>query len=260
MYLYSSSKGTPIKKWLKSDMSLITTFQGHSQAVRKVVLFNNQILSSSKDGSVIRWDSYYGTVLQTYLLSNTSVWDVVVYRDDTFIHCSEDLPIQEVSISGTVIRQFIGHTKFTRRLLIHENYLFSASRDTTAKQWDLETGLLVRTFYATVGILDSVAVIGPYVLVNGLRWPFVQQFNLDTGDFIRSLIGHENATWPSAVNDGCLFTGSIDGTVRMWNVRSGLETLITKSTATDTTAYLKTTTSFAPTLHSLIRCNGMVLI
>lgn len=59
------------------------------------------------------------------------------------------------------------------------------------------------------------------VLITGSYDRTVRVWNLETGNEIRSLVGHTRAIQALQFDQMLLFTGSMDGTVRMWNWRAG---------------------------------------
>jgi F-box/WD-40 domain protein MET30 len=59
------------------------------------------------------------------------------------------------------------------------------------------------------------------VLITGSYDRTVRVWNLDTGEEVRTLRGHDRAVRALQFDQMLLFTGSMDGTVRMWNWRAG---------------------------------------
>jgi len=59
------------------------------------------------------------------------------------------------------------------------------------------------------------------VLITGSYDRSVKVWNLDTGNEVRTLLGHTRAVRALQFDQMLLFTGSMDGTVRMWNWKAG---------------------------------------
>ncbi|KAJ3017411.1 UNVERIFIED_CONTAM: hypothetical protein HDU68_011695 [Siphonaria sp. JEL0065] len=59
---------------------------------------------------------------------------------------SKDSTIKEWDLEGQNTRTFTGHTRWIRSLSVGNNRLFSGSWDNTVREWNLETGEAVRVF------------------------------------------------------------------------------------------------------------------
>jgi WD40 repeat protein len=107
---------------------------------------------------------------------------------------------------------------------LYENYVFSASGDCTAKQWDKTTGQLIQTFSMIIPgdsayVVFSVAVSedGIYLITGtGSVNELVNQWRIADGAKLGSYQGHANAVHTLLVKGDYLFTGSTDSTVKQW--------------------------------------------
>ena len=115
------------------------------------------------------------------------------------------------------MRIFTGHTNWVTSLVAPKaspELLYSASSDGTVREWDIEQGACLRSFDAGDWVM-SVALVGG-CLLGGTRNGAVARWNLRTGLAGSPLLGHTSAVVALATQEGKLYTGSEDGTVRVW--------------------------------------------
>ena len=121
---------------------------GHAGNVCALEYKNNQIISGSWDCTAKVWD--LDTLLVKYDLvgHESSVWDVKILDNDTFLTCSADKSIRLWN-GKKEVQRFSGHTDVIRKLLVFPDgsRFASASNDGTVKLWDLKSGRVLQTLH-----------------------------------------------------------------------------------------------------------------
>lgn len=124
------------------------------------------------------------------------------------------------------------HYDGVESLALSGDVLFSASRDTCIKKWDLSTGELVRSvnnahkdWICGLAFLPHPAGAGR-ILVSGCRAGHLKLWSAD--DDAVSPLGEmraHNSTINAlaATPDGTVFTGSNDGSIGLWRVRAAFD-------------------------------------
>lgn len=163
--------------------------QGHASAVAAITFTKNRryFMSASQDKSLKLWNPQTGANIKTYSgPHNHEINDVIVSEDNSkFASCGGDkhMFLWDVT-TGQVIRKFVGHDRKVNALAWGpgEEVLLSASHDKTARVWDMRA-----RSKAAIQTLDDAKDSVMCVCVAGDE----------------------------------IFTGSVDGAVRHYDVRKG---------------------------------------
>jgi WD40 repeat protein len=119
------------------------------------------------------------------------------------------------------VATWTGHETSIYSLYITESDLYSTSADKTARKWDLETGKCVSTF-EHLDFVKCAMAVGPY-LITGSRDEFIRIWDLSTDKCVKEIVGHFDEVSCLAFHDNKLWSGSIDCTIRSWNIKEQLE-------------------------------------
>jgi len=135
---------------------------------------------------------------------------------------------------------FESHIEEITALSFHNSNLVSGSQDRTLRQWDLQTGHCLQTIDVlwasqmnqTTNIDTSMIVdkVNPFIgclqtydaaLATGTSDGLVRLWDLRSGEVVRSLIGHTAPVTCLQFDDKYLTTGSLDRSIRIWDLRTG---------------------------------------
>ncbi|AMD21268.1 HEL012Wp [Eremothecium sinecaudum] len=139
------------------------------------------------------------------------------------------------------IHTFDSHIDEITALSFDGSTLVSGSQDRTIRQWDLKNGKCVQTIdisFATGGgmsrsmmassVLDAneAPIIGALqcydaALATGTKDGIVRLWDLRTGRVVRTLDGHTDAVTSLQFDSMNLITGSLDNSIRIWDLRTG---------------------------------------
>lgn len=141
---------------------------------------------------------------------------------------------------GACIHTFESHIEEITALSFHNYNLVSGSQDRTIRQWDLQTGHCLQTIDVlwasqinqTTNVDASVVVdrVNPFIgclqtydaaLATGTSDGLVRLWDLRSGEVVRSLVGHTAPVTCLQFDDRHLATGSLDRSVRIWDLRTG---------------------------------------
>lgn len=101
--------------------------------------------------------------------------------------------------------------------------LVSGSRDRTIRMWDSESGAEIwrRDAYP---FCTSVAFSQDgHVVASGLSNGIIQLWDAKTGTVKGSLTGHSRPVTSLVFTDSCLISGSLDGTIHMWDLAGAFD-------------------------------------
>ncbi|CCF58856.1 hypothetical protein KAFR_0F02590 [Kazachstania africana CBS 2517] len=217
-----------IKMWDLSKARQIGAMEDHLRAVNCLQMDArfNMVISGSKDNTL-------------------RLWDLNLALD--LFHCED---AEEKIKQSPCVFVFEAHIDEVTALSINSSHLVSGSQDRTIRNWDLHQGRCTQTFDLNFPSLlkSNVApssrrsrdkqnmlsfpnysppVVGALqiydvALATGTRDGIVRLWDLRSGEVIRSLDGHTDAITSLKFDKYNIITGSIDKTVRIWDLRTGL--------------------------------------
>ncbi|KAI0394274.1 WD40 repeat-like protein [Xylariaceae sp. FL0594] len=197
-------RGTAINDGETSASDAATSLWAHQAGVGSLALerFDGRILiSGGSDGSIRLWDLEQSG-------GNSS-------KPHTFT------PAGVIPPSAQAHRFGITHTSFYP---FDPAAFITSSYDQTLKLWSTEEARLSASFSLESKVYThAISPIASHLLVAcGTQYPGVRLVDLRSGTSMQSLAGHAGAVLAAAWSprhEHVLATGSVDGTVRIWDVR-----------------------------------------
>lgn len=146
------------------------------------------------------------------------------------------------SSESACVYTFDSHVDEITALSFDSGHLVSGSQDRTVRQWDLNSGKCLQTFdLSFAGRLgqgappakttmltptDTSPIIGALqcfdaALATGTKDGVVRLWDMRSGKIIRTLEGHTDAITSLKFDSRNLITGSLDRSVRTWDLRTG---------------------------------------
>lgn len=212
--LVTASLDDTVKIWNLLNGEYQGLLQGHNASVKCLQLENNIVATGSMDASIKLWDlqhleSYETT--KSFQSSNYINKKKDPNNTSFFINESKNIHISPFDTkkkdNNFHIATLESHMDEITALYFIGKVLVSGSSDKTLRQWDLETGRCIQT-------LDVL-------------WATAQYNNLPSSlDNFKSRISFKEKEYDfvGAIQffDAALASGTVDGIVRLWDLRSGL--------------------------------------
>ncbi|KAK0208029.1 WD40-repeat-containing domain protein [Desarmillaria ectypa] len=251
----------------------IGRLRGHTRAVKCLQVEDHVCLSGSEDGTVRLWD------LRRVESDDTDGWgdegEIVSLSDVTEESENGDEPSPRPNgirngkepmerRNDPCARVLEGHTKAVTALYFEDDCLVTGASDKTLRQWDLATGQCVMTmdilwamshsatsvpgtlpnglFSGAAASIGSFAVPTPpfsdgswemyedfvggvqfwgYGLVSGSGDGAVRMWDMRTGQAHRTLLGHTGPVTSIQFDEIHIASGSLDKSIRIWDLRTG---------------------------------------
>lgn len=155
--LYSGGWDLRIIKWSINDGQIIKEFsKSHANRIQCFFYGGQTLFSGSDDTTVLQWNISSGLPMKSFRGINTKLRSVIVWKsfavsggDDSEIRIWDD------SINSLEpVRVLLGHQSSITNLLVYQDYLFSASSDTTIAQWNLTGMTKIRALIGTLFIFN----------------------------------------------------------------------------------------------------------
>lgn len=227
--LASGSGYKPVRVWNAATGLEIRKFEGHTRWTSgsnvDFLLVGKQILSSSVDGTVRRWnitdDDTNGTMLASqtcpirFMCTSLNEKLLAFGEDDGLIRFGE-ISTGEMSELRTESNAGVRTLAFSPDGI----YLASGMENHIIRLWNLETQAEVRTFNGHTNVILSLSFSqNGQQLLSSSGDNATRQWRVDTGEEMRRLKGLTNAIRCSifSVHEKHVVSCSIDGTTRIWN-------------------------------------------
>lgn len=258
----------------------IRTIDAHADSVTCLdfdIPFGTAV-SASLDDTVTVWDLSRGASIGSLAGHNASVQ--CIQMDNNIVATgSADATVKLWDIANSsepLLETFAAHLGEVTALNFHGTTLVSGSSDKTIRQWDMATGRCVQTLdvlwaaaqssiggdaddsrwrrqSALVGAdrpADFVGALQVFdaALATGTADGVVRLWDLRTGQVHRTLVGHTGAVTCLQFDDAHLVTGSLDRSIRVWDLRTG--------TISDAYAYDSGITSLHFDARRIVCSNG----
>ena len=233
--LATGSYDTSIKIWDIETGKKIRTLSGHTSGVRCLQFDNNKLISGSMDKSLKVWNWRTGECHSTYTGHSGGV--IGLHFDSAILASgSIDKTIRIWNFEDKSTCVLRGHEDWVNAVKVDSasRTVFSASDDCTVRLWDLDKKATIKIFKGHVGQVQQVL-------------PLPIEFDFDEAENEAESDGHDDTssnasshhgviTPPSSVIGMCgtdtsssihantpryMLTGSLDSTVRLWNVSTG---------------------------------------
>ncbi|CAI4043603.1 hypothetical protein SKDZ_10G1030 [Saccharomyces kudriavzevii ZP591] len=188
-------------------------------------------------------DRDYGTLVTGGRDAALKLWNLNLAEQ--LYQETQNLTCPASQIDSPCVFTFEAHIDEVTALSLDPNFLVSGSQDRTIRQWDLCSGKCMQTIDLSFANVLTTATnvdlskstlltqrserptIGALqsfdaALATGTKDGIVRLWDLRSGKVIRTLEGHTDAITSLKFDSACLVTGSYDRTVRVWDLRTGL--------------------------------------
>lgn len=220
-----------VKVWDATKYKEVGHLEGHTASVTCMEMDNdyNMLITGSKDATLKLWN--IGTAALDY--SNKDAGE----SDDNNI------------LPSNCVHSFESHIDGVTAVSINSNTMVSGSQDRTIRIWDLHTGHCIETLdlnfssitktitdmqgsgFKPSGMLEGYSphdlpITGglqayDVALATGTCDGIVRLWDLRSGDVVRTLTGHKDSITSLKFDTTNIITGSLDKSVKIWDLRMG---------------------------------------
>lgn len=226
--LATGSYDLKIKIWNVDSGECIRTLRGHTSGIRALQFDNQKLISGSLDKTIRVWNWRTGECINSYLAHAAGVI-ALNFVNNLLASGSMDTTVKVWNFEDKSVFVLQGHTDFVNAVRIDapSRTLFSASDDRTVRLWDLDTRQTIRTYEGHVGQVTQIILLPANLDIEEIETPKYEDLSTYTTSDVQSPnstpqpIWHE--LWPTnrPKPPRYMLTGSLDSTVRLWEVFSG---------------------------------------
>lgn len=208
----------------------VRSFKGHEDQVKSVVFSpdGTRLLSCGADETAILWDAECGVKLHTF---RDHVGDIatVEFAPNGTHFLSKDSSNDTVRLwflnSKQQLHVFGEHTSEVVTALFSPDgaRILTASRDKTARLWDVNSGAPIRIFQHREEVHSAAFSPDGATIVTGGRYGSARLWDIESGKRIQVYRGHSGSITSVMFSpDGFkLITGSYDETAQLWDIATG---------------------------------------
>eukprot|EP00759_Apiculatamorpha_spiralis_P051484 PhF_6_TR5245/c0_g1_i1/m.7608 len=166
---------------------------------------------------------------------------ICVVDDCLFCGCGNDAVCFAIG-TGSVVREYVGHTEVVKCVLFCDMMLFTGSADTTVRVWDPINAEVIRTFQGHKGAVTSLTGKDD-VVISGSEDHTIRMWSASLGICLRVLGHHHDevsvlyATQSLCPTRPYLYSCSSDYTTRCWSLHTLKSVVAARGVATSMTVY-----------------------
>lgn len=229
----ASQEDSQPRLWDLMTGSEIGRLRGHRGAVKCIQVEDNLCLTGAEDGNVRLWDLRLvdeddwekDGLANVAEEDEGNAYDEELVEKPNGIRSNEPCEAGTTDQTGPCIRLFEGHSKAVTALYFEDECLVTGASDKTLRQWDLATGQCIMT----MDILWAISHPQPTIPGNGIPNHLFPGAAASAGHFAVPTPPSADGSWDMYEDfvGGVQFwgyglvSGSGDGAVRMWDMRTG---------------------------------------
>ncbi|CAO3590500.1 unnamed protein product [Absidia cylindrospora] len=234
--LVTGAMDNTLKIWNWHTGECIRTLEGHTGGVLSVDFDCHLMASGSVDQTIRVWNFSKG---ECYTLTGHTEWvnSVRLCQQNRLVSGSDDSTVRLWDLqTRTCIREFKGHVgqvqiaipspkNFTHRLLDKEITIDTMQRRSNGFRPGCETSTTSNSSRKAVDdksttTTSAILSDAPLIMTGSLD-NTVKQWDLNSGECVRTLFGHVEGVWGLAYDTLRVVSGSHDKTIRVWDMDSG---------------------------------------
>ncbi|KAF9427506.1 hypothetical protein BGZ94_004771 [Podila epigama] len=227
--LITGSVDRTLKIWNYHTGQCIRTLQGHTDSV--VTLdFDSRILASGSADSTIKIWNFATGKCSTLTGHRDQVNKVQIYKKNLLFSVSDDATVKLWDIESlTCVRTFTGHVGRVQCLQTSGDALISIMVDRLRRSQHnnnnnsraITNSTADRRSNAYDSSSDSETRTLLPIIVTGALDNTLKVWNVETGECINTLFGHEEGVWSLAFDKLRIVSGSLDKTIKIWDTETG---------------------------------------
>jgi pleiotropic regulator 1 len=184
------------------------------------------MFSCAEDKTVKCWDLEQNKVIRHYHGHLSAVYGIALHPTlDVLFTCGRDATVRVWDMrTKAQVHCLTGHTNTVGSLITNgvDPQVISGSHDSTIRLWDLAAGRSISTLTNHKKSIRALALHPKEFTFASGAPDNIKQWYLPDGKFIQNCTGHNAVVNCLAVNaDGVLASGADNGTICMWDYKTG---------------------------------------
>lgn len=217
--------GTRVRQWDLASGGGIMEFSGHNKAVLSYDISKDgtRLLTGGGDGRVILWDVRTGDSLKVIRAHRELIFSVSFSHDEKMFACASwdgSMRLYDLE-NGKWIQYFDLNNNSAYNLAFHPNdlYLFVAKLDKTLLMIEPDTREVVRNFIGHTDVVSSIRINRNGTHLLTASWDgTVRIWDIATG----LMTGHEGAVHTAiySTDETLIYSAGADRVIRIWDAKT----------------------------------------
>ncbi|CAJ0921004.1 unnamed protein product, partial [Mesorhabditis belari] len=229
-YIVCCGQDETVRIWCGQTGAQLHVLQGHTDWITCMSLHGTTLVSGSLDETLRVWDIVDGKCLHILAVDARNC---VQFDGERVVSSGGDYAVNVWNVhTGECLHMLTGHTDITLSLLFESqrDLVVSGSRDGTIRVWDVQRGTCIAHLDFLQGLrFEGYRNFGMQLRGNILACYYDSEVWVwdirEGGSCLHHLHGRNGHTSDitslQLLDSGLLVTGSIDGSVKLWDVDKG---------------------------------------
>ncbi|KAJ1550936.1 hypothetical protein HK096_004129 [Nowakowskiella sp. JEL0078] len=225
-FIITGSWDKTARKWDVKKKTVVTTFSGHTDFIKSVIVFNHFLFTGSSDTTIRQWDHSSGASIRVFKGHTRPVEALTLnYVDDdddepALFSGSSDCSVRRWKIAdGLVKAVWTGHLTSVYEVKSFDGSVWSASADNTVKRWDVESGTPDSSFDHP-DFAKCLTIVNENYLATGSRDENIRIWDIASEECLGILEGHLGEISSLQAVGDTLYSASLDCSIRTWTINA----------------------------------------
>lgn len=200
---------------------MVLRFQGHTSSVFSLYLDRHGLFSCSFDRTIILWNPKTGEKIRTIQVPYDAVKDLIVIDNEVYSAGNDRVIISWNINTGSQVKFIVAnsHSNTIMCFASRDQIYFTGSQDTTVIQWSANSTLPLRKYASRPLILRQIGIWKNFVISAGEDTEIrMWDTSLNSIAQLAVYYGHSRPVNCIQVVGDTFFSGSIDKTIRHWSL------------------------------------------
>lgn len=225
-------------------------FRGHTNWVNAIFVNHSQLISGSRDGTIIIWDIETGEKLKVFTISSQDITAICCDNLIIVVGTREGQIYILNAVTGEIIKSWTSHLLRINSLFLDSEQLISCSNDCKIKIWDIKAGNCLRELSGYYMSYDNYQIVSASnshiyiwdrknrecihdihlpvlykptaisyngdIIVTGHSNGMIRIWKADSEKPICSIHGHDDEISTIVFGNNILLSGSKDRCIKVW--------------------------------------------
>ncbi|CAD5123430.1 DgyrCDS11780 [Dimorphilus gyrociliatus] len=217
--LYSGSQDYNIISWDLNNLELQQIIPAHDDAVCTLAAVDNRLFSGSLK-EIREWDASTNQLRRVNKLTGLDHWVRALVANHSFLYAGsyDTIKVWNLSNMECVLSIYVPSGSIYS-LAITDTYILCGTNEKDIHVWERKCGTFVQSLKGHTGTVNNLAVVhmsSGMKVISASYDQCLRVWSLDNLICTQTLARHQGSVACLAVSRGRVFSGAVDGQVKVW--------------------------------------------